>query len=136
MQGNTLLHLVTSEYKTLNRPIRQYHQADPLTWQNRYLVRETENGIASPAQLLIQAGADLRAKNDLGETPLIRAMKMGETNKDNIRTLICMSTEEEINEIDNSGRTAFHHLKTMRTLNRAFSVEIEKVKTNNICSEM
>ena len=77
-------------------------------------------------QLLIQAGADLRAKNENGETPLICAMKRGRPNKENIKALICMSTKSEINEADIVHRTVFHHL-FLTTKNTAFLTEMKEV---------
>ena len=77
-------------------------------------------------QLLIQAGADLRSKNDKGETPLICAMQRGEPNKGNIKALIFMSKTSEINEADIAHRTAFHHL-FLTAKNTAFLTEMKEV---------
>jgi ankyrin repeat protein len=107
-------------------------QSGSLTWKNRLHARQFENDSTPATQLLIQAGADLRAKNESGATPLIHAMMKGQTNKDNIRTLICMSKEEEIDEADNKGHTALHHLAKMKSADKIFLKEISEVRLNHM----
>ena len=103
-------------------------QSESLDWQNRLNAGKSENDSTPATQLLIQAGADLSAKNETGATPLILAMMKGQRNKDNIRTLILMSKEEEIDEADNKGHTALHHLAKLKNADRIFLKEITKVR--------
>jgi ankyrin repeat protein len=103
-------------------------QSGSLTWKNRLLARKCENDSTPATQLLIQAGADLRTRNESGATPLILAVMKGQANKDNIRTLICMSKEEEIDQADNKGHTALHHLAKMKSADKIFLKEISKVR--------
>ena len=79
-------------------------------------------------QLLLQAGADLTAKNVDGMTPLIYSLQKHEQNRRNIATLIRYSTEQEVNEADSMHRTPLHHLARMKkSWDHGFLTEITKV---------
>ena len=81
----------------------------------------------SPVQLLIEAGANLSAKNHEGLTPLMVAMQNWKRNKGTIRTIIEYSKPEEINEVDTKGCSVLHHLAKMQA-STAFAAEITKVR--------
>ena len=82
-----------------------------LNWDyyNR-LFHETLRADASPLEYLIYAGANLQAKNDKGETPLIFALKDRRVSEVNLLTLISYSNKEELDEADNDGKTALQHV--------------------------
>ena len=120
LQGNTLLHYIYSirAHGTANKGYQ-------LQWQDRLRPTGQVEG-CSAIQLLIEAGADLRSKNNEGMSPLIFSMQNGEKHKENIRTLILFSKREDLNEEDNNGYTALHHLAKM-SASPAFLKEFTQV---------
>ena len=100
----------------------------PRKWQER--LRPRTNGNSSLVQLVIEAGGNLRAKNNEGLTPLMFAMQKGEKNRENILSLILYSKPEEINERDHEGGCALHHLAKVQNAKTAFLEEITKVSVS------
>ena len=124
MQGNTLLHYASciQDYRSVyveNKCWRKRLHAETLQW-----IIDSKPAI----QLLLQGGADLRAKNSEGMTPLIYALKHGQHNKTNIKTLIRYSKPQEINEADDNACTALHHLSMMKKSENGFLTDITKVR--------
>ena len=72
-QGNTLLRIS-----------RSFMPSNAHCWQDR--LRPTQSQSKSYVQLLIEAGADLNAKNNDGLTPLMHGMKRGDLHK--VRTIV------------------------------------------------
>ena len=124
MQDNTLLHYASciQDYKSV--------YVEDHCWKRRLHADTLPSVIVTiPAiQLLLQGGADLRAKNIEGMTPLIYSLQRREQNRRNIKTLIRYSKEQEINEADSRGRTALHHLARMKPpRDHGFLTDITKV---------
>ena len=79
-----------------------------MIWQER--LRHHPRSTQCPVKLLIEAGANLRAKNCDGLTPLKLAFKEKKTNRKKIKLLIQYSKVDEINETDNEGCSILHDL--------------------------
>ena len=100
---------------------------DQLCWHMRLSTGALHIDNKPAIQLLVEGGADLLAKNKSGETPLVVAMKKGENNGKNIKTLVFCSKQEEINAEDGLGCTALHYLAQMKDGKREFLTDLTKV---------
>ena len=65
-------------------------------------------------------------------TPLMHAVGKGEGNKKNIETLIRCSQKEELNEGDNEGCTVLHHVRRIKTVDKAFLKSMTLVSLNHL----
>ena len=98
-----------------------------IKWKNRLHAHELQPDTPI-IQLLIHGGASLKAKNKNGLTPLLHALQKGEKNVSNIKTIASYSSKEEINEVDNKGGNALHHIAEMKKAKTAFREEITNVR--------
>ena len=55
------------------------------------------------------------------------ALQKGESNKENIKTLIGCSNKEEVNEADLKDCTALQHVAKMTSANKTFLKDITRV---------
>jgi ankyrin repeat protein len=105
-----------------------------IQWKNRLHAHKLQPDTPI-IQLLIHGGASLRAKNENGLTPLLHALQKGKKNVRNIKTIASYSSQEEINEVDNKGCNALHHIAKMKNAKPAFREEITNVRlAQNISS--
>jgi ankyrin repeat protein len=64
--------------------------------------------------MLIQAGADLEARNEAGHTPLIRLAMSGQNEPRPEIFEVLVKEEVDVNAVDLEHNTALHHLAMQR----------------------